>query len=139
MEPNTVHITNKVSMENATMMTKLVNDEEVKKALFDICDNKALGPDGFTSKFYKKAWNIVGKDVCEAVKEFFSIGQLLRELLPCVLMEKGMDISKEEEDLGNNILCHPKFLLLLLKFSLGSCKNTLMLTVVSNIIEMQAA
>ncbi|GJV15146.1 zinc finger, CCHC-type containing protein [Tanacetum coccineum] len=72
MEPNTVHITNKVSMENATMMTKLVNDEEVKKALFDICDNKALGPDGFTSKFYKKAWNIIGKDVYEAVKEFFS-------------------------------------------------------------------
>ncbi|GJS98853.1 RNA-directed DNA polymerase, eukaryota, reverse transcriptase zinc-binding domain protein [Tanacetum coccineum] len=72
MEPNTIHITNKVSMEVATMMTRPMNDEEVKKALFDICDNKASGPVGFTSKFYKKEWNTVGKDVCEAVKDFFS-------------------------------------------------------------------
>ncbi|GKC60933.1 RNA-directed DNA polymerase, eukaryota, reverse transcriptase zinc-binding domain protein [Tanacetum coccineum] len=72
MEPNTIHITNKVSMEAATMMTRPMNDEEVKKALFDICDNKASGPDGFTSKFYKKEWNTVGKDMCEAVKDFFS-------------------------------------------------------------------
>ncbi|GJY65673.1 hypothetical protein Tco_0467911 [Tanacetum coccineum] len=77
MKPNTIHITNKFSMEDATMMTRLVNDEEVKKALFDISDNKALGPDGFTSNFYKKAWNIMGKDVCEAVKDFFSTGKLI--------------------------------------------------------------
>ncbi|GJS09855.1 hypothetical protein Tco_0366651, partial [Tanacetum coccineum] len=43
MEPNTIHITNKVFMEDATMMTRPMNDEEVKKALFEICDNKAPG------------------------------------------------------------------------------------------------
>ena len=36
-------------------MTRVVTDAEIKEALFDIEDNKAPGPDGFTSKFYKKA------------------------------------------------------------------------------------
>ncbi|GJT38259.1 RNA-directed DNA polymerase, eukaryota, reverse transcriptase zinc-binding domain protein [Tanacetum coccineum] len=51
--------------------------EEVKADLFDICDNKAPGPDGYTTKFYKKAWLIVGRDVCNAVKEFFRKGRML--------------------------------------------------------------
>ncbi|GKB12215.1 hypothetical protein Tco_0846138 [Tanacetum coccineum] len=32
-----------------------LNRNEIKRALFDIDDNKAQGPDGFTSKFFKKA------------------------------------------------------------------------------------
>ncbi|XP_071739757.1 uncharacterized protein [Rutidosis leptorrhynchoides] len=42
-----------------------------KDAMFDIVDNKASGPDGYSSLFFKKACNIVGPDVCVAVKEFF--------------------------------------------------------------------
>ncbi|GKF82844.1 hypothetical protein Tco_0244500, partial [Tanacetum coccineum] len=53
---------NKVSIEEANKMAKDVTDEEIKKALFDMDDNKAPGPDGFTSKFYKKAWDIVKYD-----------------------------------------------------------------------------
>ncbi|GKG02589.1 RNA-directed DNA polymerase, eukaryota, reverse transcriptase zinc-binding domain protein, partial [Tanacetum coccineum] len=49
-------------------------------AMFDIDDNKAPGPDGFTAKFFKKAWHIVGSDVCNAVKEFFVKGKLLGEM-----------------------------------------------------------
>ena len=47
-----------------------VSEKEIKDALFDIEDDKALGPDGFTSKFLKVSWDIVGKEVCKAVKEF---------------------------------------------------------------------
>ncbi|GKC32155.1 RNA-directed DNA polymerase, eukaryota, reverse transcriptase zinc-binding domain protein [Tanacetum coccineum] len=40
----------------------------------------APGPDGFTSKFFKASWGVVGDDVCRAVKEFFASGKMLGEL-----------------------------------------------------------
>ncbi|GKA76581.1 RNA-directed DNA polymerase, eukaryota, reverse transcriptase zinc-binding domain protein [Tanacetum coccineum] len=57
-----------------------VTEEEIKKALFDIDDNKAPGPDGFTSKFFKKSWDIVKRDFCAAIKEFFNTGKILGEV-----------------------------------------------------------
>ncbi|KAL0336701.1 UNVERIFIED_CONTAM: hypothetical protein Sradi_4882000 [Sesamum radiatum] len=45
-----------------------------------ISDNKALGPDGYTSCFFKKAWNIVGDLVRRAVMEFCRSGRMLRQL-----------------------------------------------------------
>nr|GEY22421.1 hypothetical protein [Tanacetum cinerariifolium] len=46
-------------------LRKLVHDhdEEVKYVMFGIGEDKAMGPDGFTSAFFKKGWNIVGLDV----------------------------------------------------------------------------
>ncbi|GKB64760.1 RNA-directed DNA polymerase, eukaryota, reverse transcriptase zinc-binding domain protein [Tanacetum coccineum] len=77
--PNSLNL-KKVSMEDAASMVKPVTNEEIKCALFDICDSKAPRPDGYTSKFYKKAWSIVGDDVCSAVKEFFLKGKMLGEI-----------------------------------------------------------
>nr|GFB70364.1 hypothetical protein [Tanacetum cinerariifolium] len=54
-----------------------VGDKEGKEALFDIADDKALGPDGFTSMFFKETYDIVGKEVCQAVQQFFDTGKLL--------------------------------------------------------------
>ncbi|GKC63003.1 hypothetical protein Tco_1095601 [Tanacetum coccineum] len=51
---NSLKVT-KVTMEDASYMVRTVKDDEVKDALFDICDNKAPGPNGYTSKFYKKS------------------------------------------------------------------------------------
>nr|GEZ65497.1 RNA-directed DNA polymerase, eukaryota, reverse transcriptase zinc-binding domain protein [Tanacetum cinerariifolium] len=69
-----------VSNEDVEIMVRSMSDEEVKDALFDICDNKAPGPDGYTAKFHKKAWSIVGNDVCNAVKEFFRLGRMFSEI-----------------------------------------------------------
>lgn len=33
---------------------------------------KALGSHGFSVGFFKRAWNVVGKDSCDAVLHFFS-------------------------------------------------------------------
>ena len=61
-------------------MIRDVSDEEINNAMFQINDNKAPGPDGYSSSFYKKAWGVIGADVCKAVKEFFVNGKMLSEL-----------------------------------------------------------
>nr|GEZ13909.1 RNA-directed DNA polymerase, eukaryota, reverse transcriptase zinc-binding domain protein [Tanacetum cinerariifolium] len=77
---------NKISEQEAISMIEEVTNEEVKAAMFNIDDNKAHGPDGFTAKFYKKDWHVVGNDVCEAVKEFFTKGKLLGELNATIII-----------------------------------------------------
>ncbi|GJS50787.1 hypothetical protein Tco_0624149 [Tanacetum coccineum] len=47
----------KVDPENALYMIRDVSNEEIKVVLFDIEDDKAPGPDGFTSKFFKDSWD----------------------------------------------------------------------------------
>ncbi|GJS10956.1 protein LAZ1 [Tanacetum coccineum] len=69
-----------VPMSIAANMVRNVTNEEIKSAMFDIGDEKAPGPDGFTSVFFKKGWSVVGDDICNAVRDFFSNGQLLKEI-----------------------------------------------------------
>ncbi|GKG15223.1 hypothetical protein Tco_0354823, partial [Tanacetum coccineum] len=45
----------KVSSEEADFIIREISNDETKKTLFDIEDNKAPGPDGFTSRFFKKS------------------------------------------------------------------------------------
>lgn len=61
-------------------MSQDVSKEEIKLATFNINDDKAPGPDGFSSKFFKAAWSIVGDEVCEAIQDFFKNGKLLGEV-----------------------------------------------------------
>ncbi|XP_021731005.1 uncharacterized protein LOC110697912 [Chenopodium quinoa] len=55
--------------------------DDVQKALWSIDEDKAPGPDGFSSKFFKAAWNFVGNDVTDAVLDFFTTGKLLKQML----------------------------------------------------------
>nr|GEU30343.1 hypothetical protein [Tanacetum cinerariifolium] len=64
---------------NANMI-RLVSNDEIKSAMFAIGDGKAPGPDGYTSAFFKKSWDVVGNDVCRAVRDFFDNGKLLKEV-----------------------------------------------------------
>ncbi|GJS75176.1 hypothetical protein Tco_0725057 [Tanacetum coccineum] len=69
-----------VSEVSANHMKRDVSNEEIKRAMFDIGDDRAPGPDGYTSTFFKKGWNIVGVDICNAIRDFFSNGQILKEI-----------------------------------------------------------
>ncbi|KAL0310172.1 UNVERIFIED_CONTAM: hypothetical protein Scaly_2954200 [Sesamum calycinum] len=71
---------NLISDEEATKITAPVQRHEIKEALFDINEDSAPGPDGFSSCFFKATWAVVGEDVCHAVMEFFNHGRLLKQL-----------------------------------------------------------
>ncbi|GJV29926.1 putative RNA-directed DNA polymerase, eukaryota, reverse transcriptase zinc-binding domain protein [Tanacetum coccineum] len=71
---------NHVSAATSLNMVQNVSNEEVKIAMFSIGDDRASGPDGFMSAFFKKSWDLIGNDVCSAAKEFFNNGQLLKEI-----------------------------------------------------------
>ncbi|GKC44690.1 RNA-directed DNA polymerase, eukaryota, reverse transcriptase zinc-binding domain protein [Tanacetum coccineum] len=54
--------------------------KEIKDVMFGIDDNRSLGPDGYSAKFFKKGWSIMGKDICNSIMEFFSTGKILGEI-----------------------------------------------------------
>ena len=61
-------------------LNKAISHEEIKEVIFSIDDSKAPGPDGFSSRFFKAAWGIIGSDVYAAVSSFFESGSMLREI-----------------------------------------------------------
>ncbi|XP_060968579.1 uncharacterized protein LOC115710349 [Cannabis sativa] len=55
-------------------LLQLIQDEEVKQALFQMHPDKAPGPDGMGPGFYQTHWETVGKDVIKFVNDFFITG-----------------------------------------------------------------
>ncbi|GJS58103.1 RNA-directed DNA polymerase, eukaryota [Tanacetum coccineum] len=51
-----------------------VTRDEIREAVWSCGENKSPGPDGYTFEFFKKYWNLVGTDLCEAVEFFFING-----------------------------------------------------------------
>nr|GEW12785.1 hypothetical protein [Tanacetum cinerariifolium] len=70
----------KLSQEDALVMIRMVTNEEIKAALFDIDSSKAAGLDGYNSCFFKKAWSCIGEEVSLAVQDFFLNEKMLGEI-----------------------------------------------------------
>ncbi|GKF49196.1 hypothetical protein Tco_0142447, partial [Tanacetum coccineum] len=79
-DKNTAYFHKVLSEDEANDMIQQVTNLEIKQAIFDIDNDKAPSPNGFTACFFKKAWSIVGDDVSHAIKEFFHTGNLLKEV-----------------------------------------------------------
>ncbi|KAJ9535674.1 hypothetical protein OSB04_un001171 [Centaurea solstitialis] len=71
---------NRLSLANSLDMIRPITDEEIKHALFSIGNDKAPGADGFSAKFFKKAWPIIGGDVQVAIHNFFYSGRMTKEI-----------------------------------------------------------
>ncbi|KAL0288910.1 UNVERIFIED_CONTAM: Retrovirus-related Pol polyprotein from type-2 retrotransposable element R2DM [Sesamum angustifolium] len=71
--------------EEAYALIRPVTVDDVKTAMFDIEEDKAPGPDGFSSGFYKAAWPIVGEEISKAIMDFFTTGRLLKQVNATVL------------------------------------------------------
>ncbi|KAL2247994.1 UNVERIFIED_CONTAM: hypothetical protein Sindi_2651700 [Sesamum indicum] len=68
------------SNEESTALLLPFTPANVKQAVFDIAKDKAPGPDGYSSGFFKAAWPIVGQEVSSAVLDFFNTGRLLKQI-----------------------------------------------------------
>ncbi|KAL0297129.1 UNVERIFIED_CONTAM: LINE-1 retrotransposable element O protein [Sesamum radiatum] len=53
------------------MLCVLPTKDEIKQAIFDMCPDSAVGPDGFSALFYQVTWDIIAQDVTAAVQDFF--------------------------------------------------------------------
>lgn len=70
----------RITEEQRIMLCSQVSDEEVHRAVFSIDQDKAPGPDGFGSGFFRASWNTVKGDICRAVKDFFRTGKILKQI-----------------------------------------------------------
>jgi hypothetical protein len=70
-----------------------VTNDIIKQALFSINDDKAPGPDGYTSFFFKKSLDIISGDLCLAVS--FVSGKLLKQINHSIiaLISKSANVS----------------------------------------------
>ncbi|KAK6146980.1 hypothetical protein DH2020_017892 [Rehmannia glutinosa] len=69
-----------IDEDDFNLLPSPVTPQAIKMALFDIEDDRSPGPDGFSSGFFKKSWDVVGNDVIAAVTEFFDSSKLLRQI-----------------------------------------------------------
>jgi hypothetical protein len=68
-----------ISAEGNSFLCAIPPDEEVVQALSSLGSTKALGPDGFTTLFFKKYWSMVNTDVLGCIWNFFLNHILLQE------------------------------------------------------------
>ena len=61
--------------EHKRLLCLPFQSDEVRKTLFSIPNNKSPGPDGYSSKFFKDSWDVVGMDVIAAILDFFNSGK----------------------------------------------------------------
>ncbi|XP_074317710.1 uncharacterized protein LOC141653760 [Silene latifolia] len=62
-------------------MNKVIQiEDQYGTIFFDTPVDKSPGPDGYTSAFFKDSWDVIGEDVCAAIKDFFSTGKLLNQI-----------------------------------------------------------
>ncbi|KAL0439846.1 UNVERIFIED_CONTAM: hypothetical protein Slati_2467600 [Sesamum latifolium] len=75
-----------ITDEEARTLTAPVTRAEIKQAFFDIDEDKAPGPDGYSAGFYKAAWPVIGDEIMTAVEEFFANGRLLKQAITKILI-----------------------------------------------------
>uniref|UniRef100_A0A803Q0U5 Reverse transcriptase domain-containing protein n=1 Tax=Cannabis sativa TaxID=3483 RepID=A0A803Q0U5_CANSA len=61
-----------ITLEQNDNLLQPITEEEVKTAVFQMHPDKSLGPNGMRPGFYQKFWSIVGKDVINLAKNFFT-------------------------------------------------------------------
>ncbi|KAL0313711.1 UNVERIFIED_CONTAM: hypothetical protein Scaly_2908000 [Sesamum calycinum] len=74
-----------VTPDECMELVQSVTREEIKDAFFDIAEDKAPGPDGYSFGFYKAAWPVIGEEVVKAILEFFTTGRLLKQVNTTIL------------------------------------------------------
>lgn len=58
----------KLQVEELKNLNAMVNNEEIRRVVYDMKPWKAPGPDKFPAGFYQKSWEVVGDNVCSFVE-----------------------------------------------------------------------
>ncbi|KAL2248040.1 UNVERIFIED_CONTAM: hypothetical protein Sindi_2656300, partial [Sesamum indicum] len=93
-----------ITDEEANQLLLPLSADDVKQAVFDIADDKAPGPDGYSSRFFKAAWPVVGEEVTRAVLDFFSNGKLLKQINSTILALIPKTAFIPGRSIGDNIM-----------------------------------
>ncbi|CAN6984511.1 unnamed protein product [Brassica oleracea var. botrytis] len=59
--------------QNAILMARASEEEEVRTAVLVMHPEKALGPDMMTTFFYQQSWTIIREDVVNMVNNFLNL------------------------------------------------------------------
>ncbi|KAL0283713.1 UNVERIFIED_CONTAM: hypothetical protein Sangu_2871600 [Sesamum angustifolium] len=62
------YLKHSLSTEEADTICAPIILTEIKEAAFNIAEDSAPGPDGYTAGFFKASWSVVGKEISEAVQ-----------------------------------------------------------------------
>ncbi|KAK4383216.1 hypothetical protein Sango_2797800 [Sesamum angolense] len=73
-------VKNIITKSEAELLISPIQRQEIKDALFDIDEDSAPGPDGFSSGFFKSAWAVIMDDFCSVVHDFFYHSKMLKQL-----------------------------------------------------------
>nr|GFB15839.1 RNA-directed DNA polymerase, eukaryota [Tanacetum cinerariifolium] len=68
----------RLAQDQAEDLERLVTRDEIRRAVWSCEENKSPGPDGFTFEFFRRYWDPVGIDFCEAVEYFLFMDHLQR-------------------------------------------------------------
>ncbi|XP_062086266.1 uncharacterized protein LOC133792381 [Humulus lupulus] len=71
IDPHTIALGPVLDLDAQLELIKLFSSQEVKAALFSIQPIKSPGPDGYGAGFFKALWKHIGKEVSQAVLDFF--------------------------------------------------------------------
>ena len=95
LDENVISRGPRLQVADVDMLLAPISDDDIRSVIFSIGNDKAPGPDGYSALFFKKAWSIVGKDVCNSVKDFFNSGRLLKQVNHSViaLIPKKANVS----------------------------------------------
>ncbi|PON76691.1 hypothetical protein PanWU01x14_033770 [Parasponia andersonii] len=61
-------IPNLVFSSDNLELCQIFNEEEIRLMVFDMDASSAPGPDGFSGKFFRHYWDIIGQDVISVVQ-----------------------------------------------------------------------
>nr|GEZ76253.1 RNA-directed DNA polymerase, eukaryota [Tanacetum cinerariifolium] len=65
---------NVLSPDLREFIERPLSNYEIKRAVWDCGEDRALGPDGYTFKFFTTFWDVIHADVYRFVREFFHTG-----------------------------------------------------------------
>jgi len=60
----------RINPEHTALLEQIPNDIEINEAIFSINSNKAPGPDGYNSFFFKHCWEWLEDSLLKLLKNF---------------------------------------------------------------------